>query len=43
MVKPVGNEDYVHVVMPMFVQWWVKKQAIPSASPSRFLHWPASY
>ena len=21
VVKPVGNEDYVHVVMPMFVQW----------------------
>ena len=21
VVKPVGDEDYVHVVMPMFVQW----------------------
>ena len=21
VIKPVGNEDYVHVVMPMFVQW----------------------
>ena len=21
VVKPLGNEDYVHVVMPMFVQW----------------------
>ena len=21
VVKPVGSEDYVHVVMPMFVQW----------------------
>ncbi|MBI4282463.1 MAG: DNA polymerase III subunit beta [Chloroflexi bacterium] len=21
VVRPVGNEDYVHVVMPMFVQW----------------------
>ena len=21
VVKPVGGEDYVHVVMPMFVQW----------------------
>jgi DNA polymerase-3 subunit beta len=21
VVKPVGNEDYVHVIMPMFVQW----------------------
>jgi len=19
--RPVGSEDYVHVVMPMFVQW----------------------
>ena len=19
--KPIGSEDYVHVVMPMFVQW----------------------
>ena len=21
VVRPVGSEDYVHVVMPMFVQW----------------------
>ena len=21
VVKPLGGEDYVHVVMPMFVQW----------------------
>ena len=21
VLRPVGNEDYVHVVMPMFVQW----------------------
>jgi DNA polymerase-3 subunit beta len=21
VVKPIGNEDYVHVIMPMFVQW----------------------
>ena len=21
VLRPVGNDDYVHVVMPMFVQW----------------------
>ena len=21
VLKPIGSEDYVHVVMPMFVQW----------------------
>ena len=21
VIRPVGTEDYVHVVMPMFVQW----------------------
>ena len=21
VIRPVGNDDYVHVVMPMFVQW----------------------
>ncbi len=21
VIRPVGSDDYVHVVMPMFVQW----------------------
>ena len=21
VIRPVGNENYIHVVMPMFVQW----------------------
>jgi DNA polymerase-3 subunit beta len=21
VIRPIGNDNYVHVVMPMFVQW----------------------